>query len=311
MEQYDVIVIGAGASGLTSAMYSARAGLNTIIVEKGVYGGQITKTADVENYSGFGLISGADLSEHMYQQAISQGVKYMYGDVKSITQTENGLHQVNLKSKSLTAKAVIIATGVEHRHLGVEGEERLSGRGVSYCAICDGNFFVGKNVVVVGGGDSALEEANYLSNIVDKVTIVHRRDKFRGQKVLQDRVFNNPKIDIIFNHNVTNIIGEDKVKMVGLEHSWNGNGIVSGMLLTNVDGVFIYVGLDPITKPFESLGILDEKGYIITDERMATSVGGIFAVGDVRQKMVRQIATAVGDGAIAGTQVRSYIDSLD
>lgn len=311
MEQYDVIVIGAGASGLTSAMYSARAGLNTVVVERGMYGGQIQKTADIENYSGFDMITGADLSEHMYQQAISQGVKYMYGDVKSITQTEDGLHQVNLKSKSLITKAVIIATGVEHRHLGVEGEERLSGRGVSYCAICDGNFFVGKHVIVVGGGDSALEEANYLANIVDKVTIVHRRDKFRGQKVLQDRVFNNPKINVIFNHTVREIYGNDKVDMVGFERSWDGSGIKSGMLLTNVDGVFIYVGLDPITKPFESLGILDNNGYIITDETMTTSVSGIFAVGDVRQKTVRQIATAVGDGAIAGTQVRSYIDSLD
>ena len=306
---YDVAVIGAGAGGLTSAMYSARSGLKTVIIERGIHGGQMQKTGIIENYSGFAPIEGHKLSYYMYQQAVEQGVEYKFGEVSSITVIGEGkdkLFGVNLQGEEpIITKAVIIATGVQHRRLGVDGEEEFQGRGVSYCAVCDGNFFRNKHVAVVGGGDSALEEANYLTGIVDKVTLIHRRGTFRGQKVLQDRVFKNPKIEIRFNSKVARILGEDKVEKL---HVVSADETIHSF--PEVDGVFIYVGLDPISEPFKPLGIVNEKGYIETDDNMQTSIEGIFAVGDVREKTVRQIATAVGDGAIAGTYVRTYIDSL-
>lgn len=311
MVDYDVVVIGSGASGLTSAMYASRSGLKTAVIERGIFGGQMMNTGDIENYSGFGKTTGAELSQHMYDQAIQQGVEYVYGDVEGITREQDlgrKFFAVLLKGKQqpIFAKSVIIATGVEHKHLDVDGEEELAGRGVSYCAICDGAFFRNKHVAVVGGGDSALEEANYLAGIADKVTLVHRRDKFRGQKVLQDRVFKNPKIDIRYDTQVVEILGDNKVEDVRLV---SADGRIQSML--DADGVFIYVGLNPISEPFKNLGIVNDKGYIETDDNMQTSIKGIFAVGDVREKTVRQIATAVGDGAIAGTYVRGYIDSLE
>lgn len=317
MSNYDVVVIGAGAGGLTTAMYASRGGLKTLVIEKGLYGGQLQSTGEIENYTGFAPISGADLSSYMYRQAIEQGIKYMYGDVDKIKtlynnvedliEDRNRIFKIILSNDTeIEAKAVVIATGVQHRHLGVKGEEELSGRGVSYCAICDGAFFKDGHVVVVGGGDSALEEANYLAGIVEKVTIVHRRNEFRGQKVLQDRVLKNPKINIIMDATVDEIDGGGKVESVVIQH--NDLGTFQKL---EADGVFIYVGLDPITEPFKELGIVNEKGYIETDEDMQTSSPGIFAVGDVREKTVRQIATAVGDGAIAGTKIRDYIDSLE
>ena len=307
MVEYDVIVIGAGASGLTSAMYASRSGLKTCVIERGIYGGQIQNTGDIENYSGFPRVSGAELSEHMYKQALEQGVEYMYGDVLSVEPTSR-YHVVHLDGESIKTKAVIIATGVKHRVLGLEKEKELTGRGVSYCAICDGAFFKGGQVAVVGGGDSALEEAVYLSGIADKVTLIHRRSAFRGQKVLQDKVFNNKKIEIRFNSEVSGVVGDDKV--LGL-FILDKNKESDHVYFLPIDGMFVYIGLDPISEPFKSLGIVNENGNIETDNNMETLVKGVFAVGDVRDKNIRQIATAVGDGAIAGTSVREYIDNLE
>lgn len=308
MKVYDVVVIGAGASGLTTALYTARANLKTLVIEKGIYGGQLQNTAEIENYSGFSHISGADLSDHMYNQAIEHGVEYAYGEVEAIKYDRWRTHYIRLKSgEVIRALSVVIATGVKHRKLGIHGEEKLSGKGVSYCAICDGAFFKDQKVVVIGGGDSALEEANYLANIASEVTIIHRGTKFRGQEILQQRVFDNPKIRVRFNSQVKGVVGEDKV--VGVYVIDNDNEKWASALPT--DGVFIYIGLDPVTEPFESLGIVNKNGYIITNESMYTGVEGIFAVGDVRDKSVRQIATAVGDGAIAGVEIKNYLDSLD
>lgn len=315
---YDVVVIGAGASGLTTAMYTARANLKTLVIEKGIYGGQMTTTAEIENYSGFGLISGMELSQHMYDQAINQGVEYRYGEVVSVHDLydtvddliaeRNKTFAINLSNgERIESKAVVIATGVKHRKLGIKGEEALAGRGVSYCALCDGAFFKDKHVAVVGGGDSALEEANYLTQFVDKVTIIHRRDKFKAQAILQDRVNKNDKIRMIMNAEVSQIIGMNKVESIFVKQENNGLEI---MFDEDVDGIFVYVGLDPITEPFKANGILDDKGYVITNDRMETSIKGLFAVGDVRQKTVRQIATAVGDGAIAGVEVSKYLEEL-
>src|SRR6185312_6524639 len=304
---YDVVVIGAGAGGLTTALYTARANLKTLIIEKGVYGGQMQNTAEIENYSGFGLITGMELSQNMYDQAISQGVEYKYGEVVSVEKQGNQF-TVNLKGKEpVLAKSVVISTGVKHRQLGVDGEEEFAGLGVSYCALCDGAFFKNTHVAVVGGGDSALDEANYLTGIVDKVTIIHRGSEFSGQKVLQDRVFNNPKINVLFNTQVDSIYGGNKVQGLSLLQRDN---IGYREIEFDVDGMFIYIGLDPITEPFKDMGILDNNSYIVTNEKMETSIKGLFAVGDVRQKDVRQIATAVGDGAIAGVEVNKYLEEL-
>jgi thioredoxin reductase (NADPH) len=302
---YDVVVIGAGAGGLTTALYTARANLKTLVIEKGIFGGQMQNTAEIENYSGFGHISGRMLSQYMYNQAVSQGAEYTYGDVVGVEKKDNTFEVKLQNGDSIVSRSVVIATGVQHRHLGVFGEEEFAGRGVSYCAVCDGAFFKEKHVVVVGGGDSALEEANYLTQFVDKVTIVHRRDKFRGQAILQKRVQDNPKINVILESRVEAIIGTKNVE--GVSIVTNDEGDEHDYFLP-CDGVFIYVGLDPITKPFEDLEILDNNGYIVTDERMETSIKGLFAVGDVRQKTVRQIATAVGDGAIVGVEVNRFLE---
>ena len=210
----------------------------------------------------------------------------------------------------IKAKAVVVATGVQHRLLGVNGERELAGRGVSYCALCDGAFFKGKHVVVVGGGDSALEEANYLSQIVDKVTIVHRRGKFTGQKILQERVMKVDKISTLMNCEVVEIKGENKVEKVVIKATPDSIKDATVTYTFDADAVFIYIGLNPITPQFDNHNILDINGYIITDDSMETSVRGLFAVGDVRQKSVRQVATAVGDGAIAGVSVNKYLESL-
>lgn len=301
----DIVIIGSGASGLTTALYSARSGLNTLIIEKGTYGGQMMNTEDIENYSGFNKVNGEELSYHMYKQALDHGAKYMFGEVVSIEKNSN-FFTISLKGKSepIISKIVVIATGVKHKHLNVKGENEFSGRGVSYCAICDGAFFKKRNVIVVGGGDSALEEANYLTKFANEVTIVHRRDKFRGQQILQKRVFNNDKIKVLYNSQVIEITGDKKVDKVLIQ----GNDGVNKSLC--VDGVFVYIGLQPNTEIFQSLGIVNEDGYIVTNEKLQTSIEGLFAVGDVRDKPVRQIATAVGDGAVAGVEISRYLENL-
>lgn len=309
MTQHDVIVIGAGAAGLTSAIYSVRSGLDVVVIERGIYGGQLQNTGEIENYAGYKNVTGQELSKQMYQQAIEQGVKYKYGDVKSIEryadENTNDYFEVKLNNQTLTSKSVIIATGVEHKKLGVKGEDSLQGRGVSYCATCDANFFKDRHVVVIGGGNSALEEADYLSGIVGDVTLIHRRDEFRGEKVLQDRVLNNSKIKTLKNSQVDEIMGVGKVEGVYVRRN---DGVRK---FIECDGVFINVGMKPVTQPFLNLGITDNNGYIITDDNMETNVKGVFAVGDVRSKKVRQIATAVGDGSIAGVSVKDHLDRLN
>lgn len=301
---YDVIIIGAGPAGMTAALYASRANLHTLMIEKGAPGGEVLNTAEVENYPGFSLISGPELAEHMYQGAMRFGAEHIYGDVNRI-ETHDGLHHVHTSDKTYIAKAVIVATGSHHRRLGVPGEEKLAGRGVSYCAVCDGFFFRNKHVVVVGGGDSAIEEGNYLTQLVDKVTIIHRRDELRAQKVLQDRAFSNPKMSFIWDTVVEEIVGEDNVSSVRLRN-------VKTNEITDLaaDGVFVYVGLLPNSDVVQGLGITDEEGWIITNDLMETTVPGIFAVGDVRQKHLRQIATATGEGAQAGHMAYQYITSL-
>lgn len=302
---YDVIIIGAGPAGMTAAVYTSRANLSTLMLERGIPGGQMANTEEIENYPGFDHILGPDLSNKMFEHAKKFGAEYAYGDVKEIIDGEE-YKTVKAGSKEYKARAIIITTGAEYKKMGIPGENELGGRGVSYCAVCDGAFFKQKNLVVVGGGDSAVEEGVYLTRFADKVTIVHRRDELRAQKILQDRAFANDKIDFIWSHTVKEINDENgKVGSVTLVSTKDGEEQEF-----KADGVFIYIGMLPLTKPFAELGILNDEGYVVTNEKMETSVPGIYAAGDVREKMLRQVVTATGDGSIAAQAAQHYIEEL-
>jgi len=302
---YDVIIAGAGPAGMTAAVYTSRANMSTLMLERGIPGGQMANTEEIENYPGFGHILGPDLSQKMFEHAQKFGAEYAYGEIKEIR--DGDIYKtVICGDKEYRAKSVIVATGAEHRLLGAPGEKELSGRGVSYCAVCDGAFFRGKELVVVGGGDSAVEEAVFLTRFATKVTIVHRRNEFRAQKILQKRAFENEKIDVIWNTVVKEIRGENVVQSVLLEDVNTGE---QREFPTN--GVFIYVGMDPLSSAVKGLGITNEAGYVLTDEKMHTKVHGIFAAGDVRDKMLRQVVTATGDGSIAAQAAQHYVESLN
>jgi thioredoxin reductase (NADPH) len=302
---YDVIIIGAGPAGMTAAVYTSRANMSTLMLERGVPGGQMANTEDVENFPGFEHILGPELSTKMFDHSRKFGAEYAYGDVKSV---EDGdpYKKVVLGKKEYLAKSVIVATGSSYRKIGIPGEERLSGRGVSWCAVCDGAFFKGKELVVIGGGDSAVEEASYLTRFATKVTVIHRRDQLRAQKILQQRAFDNEKINFIWNHTVEEVLGEDKVSGVRIK-----NTETNEEQEFPCEGVFIYVGMDPISQAVTGLGILNENGYVVTnDADMSTAVPGIFAAGDVREKTLRQIVTATGDGSQAALSAQHYVEEL-
>ncbi|EAZ87629.1 thioredoxin-disulfide reductase [Lysinibacillus fusiformis] len=302
---YDVVIIGAGPAGMTAAVYTSRANLATLMIERGIPGGQMANTEEVENYPGFDTILGPELSTKMFDHAKKFGAEYAYGDVTEIIDGEE-FKTIKSGTKEYKTRAIIITTGAEYKKMGVPGEKELGGRGVSYCAVCDGAFFKQKNLVVVGGGDSAVEEGVYLTRFADKVTIVHRRDKLRAQKILQDRAFANDKIDFIWNATVKEINeANGKVGSVTLQSTVDGTESEF-----TTDGVFVYIGMLPLTKPFESLGILNDAGYILTNDNMETTIPGIFAAGDVREKSLRQIVTATGDGSIAAQAVQHYVEEL-
>lgn len=302
---YDVVIIGAGPAGMTAAVYTSRANLSTLMIERGMPGGQMANTEEVENYPGFETILGPELSTKMFDHAKKFGAEYAYGDVKEIIDGEE-YKTIVAGSKEYKARAIIISSGAEYKKIGVPGEKELGGRGVSYCAVCDGAFFKNKELFVIGGGDSAVEEGVYLTRFASKVTIVHRRDQLRAQKILQDRAFANEKVDFIWNSTLKQINEKDgKVGSVTLASMIDGTETEYP-----ADGVFVYIGMLPLTKPFESLGITNETGYIVTNERMETKVTGIFAAGDVREKTLRQIVTATGDGSIAAQSVQHYVEEL-
>ena len=302
---YDVVIIGAGPAGMTAAVYTSRANLSTLMIERGIPGGQMANTEEVENYPGFDHILGPELSTKMFDHAKKFGAEYAYGDVSEIIDGEQ-YKTIKSGNKEYKTRAIIISTGAEYKKMGVPGEKELGGRGVSYCAVCDGAFFKQKNLIVVGGGDSAVEEGVYLTRFADKVTIVHRRDKLRAQKILQDRAFANEKIDFIWNSTVKEIHEDNgKVGSVTLVSTVDGTETAF-----KTDGVFVYIGMVPLTAPFASLNILNDAGYVVTNEKMETTVPGIFAAGDVRDKMLRQIVTATGDGSIAAQSAQHYIEEL-
>ncbi|WP_188633396.1 thioredoxin-disulfide reductase [Lentibacillus kapialis] len=302
---YDVIIAGAGPAGMTAAVYASRANLDTLMIERGIPGGQVANTEDVENYPGYEYISGPDLSNKMFEHAKKFGAEYAYGDIKGVE--DHGEYKtVFAGKKQYNTRALIITTGAQYKKLGVPGEEELGGRGVSYCAVCDGAFFKEKNLIVVGGGDSAVEEGMYLTRFADNVTIVHRRDKLRAQKILQDRAFDNDKINFIWNTEARTINGPDgKVSAVSLYNNKTGEEYEYP-----VDGVFIYIGMLPLNEPFKSLDITNDEGYIPTKANMETSIPGIFAAGDIRDTTLRQIVTATGDGSIAAESAQKYIEDL-
>lgn len=299
---YDTIIIGAGPAGMTAALYAARSNLKVALLERGIPGGQMNNTADIENYPGYANISGPELAEKMFEPLENLGVEHLFGLVEKI-EDRGDFKEIITEDESFETKTVIIASGANHRHLGVPGEEDYNSRGVSYCAVCDGAFFRDEDLLVVGGGDSAVEEAIFLTRFAKSVTIVHRRDELRAQKVLQDRAFANEKIRFVWDSVVESIHGDER-KVTGVTFKNVKTGELSQ---AEFGGIFIYVGLDPVSEFAADLGITDEAGWILTDHQMKTSVAGIYAVGDVRQKDLRQITTAVGDGAIASQEAYKYL----
>lgn len=303
---YDVIIVGAGPAGMTAAVYASRANLNTLMIERGIPGGQMADTEAIENYPGFDHILGADLSNKMFEHAKKFGAEYAYGNITKV-ELDGDYKIIFAGDKQYKTKALIIATGAEYKKLGIEGEEQLTGRGVSFCAVCDGAFYKERELIVVGGGDSAVEEGMYLTRFASKVTVVHRRDELRAQKILQQRAFENEKMDFIWDTVVEKINEKDgKVGSVTLRNVKTGETYEH-----ETDGVFVYIGTVPLSEPFKSLGIVNEEGYIPTNENMETAVPGVFAAGDVRVKDLRQIVTATGDGSIAAETAIKYIEELN
>ena len=300
---YDLIIIGSGPAGLSAAIYGKRAGLDTLVIEKNpMSGGQVLTTYEVDNYLGMPGINGFDMGMQFRAHADKLGVSFKEAEVESVE--DRGSYKiVKTKEEALETKTVLLASGAEHAKLGVPGEEAFAGKGVSYCATCDGAFFRGKNTAVVGGGDVALEDAIYLSRICRKVYLIHRRDELRGAKILQEELKQIPNITVLYSHAVTKIQGEDAVEALVVKDLKTGEE--SSL---EVSGVFIAVGIHPNTALLENIAARDEAGYILAGEDGVTDRPGIFVAGDTRKKPLRQIVTAVADGANAAISAASYCD---
>jgi thioredoxin reductase (NADPH) len=302
----DLIVIGAGAAGLAAAQYGARGGLRTLVLEQMASGGQALLIDGLENYPGVpGPLSGYDLTQRLEEQARGFGAEIQNASVSALRR-DGPVFTAETDAGPVTAAAVVLATGAVHRTLGVPGEAELTGRGVSYCATCDGPFFKGKRMLVVGGGDAACDEAMYLSNLASEVLMIHRRERFRAQKTLAARVLANPKIRVRFSTELAAIDGAPKVASVRLRDTAAGAEVREP-----VEAVFIFIGSDPKSGFASSLGAeLDEAGYVVTDQRMQTRVPGLFVAGDVRSSPFRQLVVAAAEGAIAAHAAGQYIDEL-
>lgn len=301
---YDLIIIGSGPAGLSAAVYGKRAGLEVLVIEKNyMSGGQVLNTYEVDNYLGMPGINGFDMGMQFREHADKLGVEHAEGEVTGI---EDGkVKRVITTDREYEAYAVILAMGANHAHLNVPGEEKFTGRGVSYCATCDGAFYRGKTVAVVGGGDVALEDAVYLARFCEKVYLIHRRDEFRGAKILQKQVEALDNIEVLYSHTVEEICGEEKVDKLLIKDVKAGE-----TKELPVDGIFIAVGIVPATKWLPDWIEKDEKGYVVATEEGETSVTGIYAAGDIRTKALRQIITAVADGANAAVRAGNYINEV-
>lgn len=305
MAKYEVITIGGGPGGLTAGLYTSRAGLKSLLVERGIVGGQIINATLVENYPGFPSgISGAELASLMHQQAVKYGLEVVTAEVAGIAPGQP--YKVSTTEGDFEATAVIIAAGSEYRKLGIPGEEKFAGHGVSYCATCDGFFFRDQEVAVVGGGDTAITDALELTRHAKKVYVIHRRDQLRAGQVLQQRAFAEPKLDFIWSTVVEELVGGRVLEELRLRNVKTGQRSV-----LKVGGVFAAVGLMPNSRNFFDIVDQDDAGYIITDETMATSAPGIFAAGDIRRNSPRQVAAAVGDGVTAAMSAFKYVQESE
>lgn len=307
---YDVIIVGGGPGGLTAGIYASRANMKTLLVRSAFKPSLITTTDLIENYPGFPEgIGGLELVERFTQQALRFGLEIMDDDLSALSPTDidgKAGWQVSTSSGVFKALSVIISTGTEYAHLNVPGETEFTGRGVSYCATCDGPFYRGGSLVVVGGGDTAVQEALYLTNFAARVTIVHRRDRLRATAVLQDRAFSNDKISFAWNSVVEEILGESAVKAVRIRDVLDPRNVST----LDADGVFIFTGNIPNTAPFRGLVEMDGAGYIAVDSHMKTSARGIYACGDCTKKLLRQVVTACGDGATAAFAAYEYVSAI-
>lgn len=288
---FDIIIIGAGPAGLTSALYALRAKKKILILEAKTYGGQIVNATKIENYPGIKEISGFDFADILYNQVLDLGGNFKFETVISIDKDLNVVTNKNFYH----AKAIILATGTQNRKLNISNEDKFIGRGVSYCAVCDGNFFKGKNIALVGGGNTAIEDAIYLSDIVNQIYLIHRRDSFRADMKYIEQLKNKKNIEFILDSEVKKINGNDVLDSIDII---NKDGIITNK---KVDGLFIAVGQEPKNQIFKNLIDIDEKGYIISDDGVHTNVAHVYVAGDAREKNLRQLTTAIGDGAMAAT----------
>ena len=296
---YDIIIIGAGPSGMSAALYALRANKKVLLLEKECFGGQIINASNIENYPALPNVSGYDFATNLYNQIKSLGVILKYEEVLEVTDKK----EVITTKDTYKGKNIIIATGLKKRKLNLENEDKLLGSGISYCATCDGNFYKNKNVAVVGGGNTALEDALYLSNIASKVYLIHRRDNFRGEKKLISEVKEKNNIELILNSNITKIIGEDNLNSI--EITDNRNNISK----LEIDGLFIAIGNIPDNNRFKNIIDLDENGYIIANANLKTKTDNIYVAGDTRVKTLRQLVAATSDGAIAVTEITKEMEN--
>lgn len=299
----DVIIIGAGPAGLTAALYTARAGFSVLVIEKSIYGGQVAITNEVENYPAIEKISGADFAMNLYNQVIKLGVKIILENVKSVD-LSGEIKIIYTDTGEYKARSIIIANGVKRRKLGCIGENKFEGQGVSYCATCDGAFFKGENVAIVGSGNTALEDALFLSKICKNVTVINRSDKIRGERFLFESVQKKSNINIVYDSVVKEICGENnKVSFIKIL-----NKLDNKEKILNVSALFVAIGLEPDNKIFSEFVDVDENGYIVSDETCKTKTPGVFVAGDTRTKQIRQIITASSDGAIAAVRVSEFLN---
>ena len=297
---YDVLIVGSGPAGMTAAIYAARMNLKVCVLEKSAPGGAMVNTSKIENYPGYSSIDGATLSMNMFEQMMGLGIDFVGDDCQEIIK-EGDTFKVVTSFGSYESKTVIYATGTRHKKLNVTNEEKFSGYGISWCAVCDGSFYKEKEICVVGGGNSALEEAIYLANIANKVYLIHRRDSFRADPIIVNELKEKANVEFVLNSQIVEFIGDKKLEKV-LVRNINTNE----ERLVEVEGCFEFVGQDPANEPLKNLDVVNEKGYVLVDSQLETKVKGLFAAGDIIDKDVRQIVTAVNDGAIAALGASRY-----
>ena len=301
---YDILIVGAGPAGLTAAIYARRASKSVLVLEARAWGGQIINTPDIENYPVVAHISGADFANDLYNQATALGAEVKLEKVTGV-EAQGNVKKVRTTLAEYEARAVILATGSENRKLGVEREQELTGRGVSYCATCDGNFFRGRDVAVVGGGNTALEDALYLADLASKVYLIHRRDSFRGEDSTVQRLSARENVEFVYNSTVNRLIADKRLTAVEVRNKLDGS-----LREIPVSGLFVAVGRVPENESFRTLVQVDEAGYVVAGEDTVTKTAGLFVAGDCRSKRIRQVTTAVADGSVAAIAATSYIDAL-